>query len=133
MKSFISLLTLGAALCAAVPQPLPLEVTEILEKRQTNSLGVCSFNNATAAIAGKKACKTIILNGINVPANTTLDMTSLTAGTTVGSTTFECTITKSHPGHLRRQHNLWICRLGWPHDLVLRTKHHHPRCRRTRH
>lgn len=83
MKSFLSLLALASSLVAAAPQPKQLDVAGILESRQTNSLGVCSFNNATTAMAQKKTCSIIILNNINVPAGTTFDMTGLKAGTKV--------------------------------------------------
>jgi len=82
MKSFLSILALGASIVAAAPQPQP-DVAAILEGRQMNSLGICSFNSAATAMAQKKNCTTIILNGINVPAMTTLDMTGLKAGTKV--------------------------------------------------
>ena len=51
----------------------------------------CTFTTAAAAASGKKSCTNIVLNGITVPAGTTLDLTGLTSGTTVtfqGTTTF---------------------------------------------
>ncbi|KAA8564858.1 hypothetical protein MFRU_008g02990 [Monilinia fructicola] len=51
----------------------------------------CTFTSAATAKAQKASCSTIVLNGITVPAGTTLDLTGLTAGTKVifeGHTTF---------------------------------------------
>ncbi|KAF4546527.1 Endopolygalacturonase [Lasiodiplodia theobromae] len=51
----------------------------------------CTFTDAASAISGKTGCTTITLNGIAVPAGTTLDLTGLQAGTSVifqGTTTF---------------------------------------------
>ncbi|KAG8625366.1 hypothetical protein KVT40_007117 [Elsinoe batatas] len=51
----------------------------------------CTFTDAKTAIAQKGSCTAIVLNGITVPAGTTLDMTGLKSGTTVtfeGTTTF---------------------------------------------
>ncbi|PNS18098.1 Endopolygalacturonase B [Sphaceloma murrayae] len=51
----------------------------------------CTFTDAATAVAQKKSCTNIVLNGIKVPAGTTLDLTGLTTGTTVtfqGTTTF---------------------------------------------
>ncbi|KAF2224140.1 the polygalacturonase [Elsinoe ampelina] len=51
----------------------------------------CTFTDAKTAIARKGSCTAIVLNGIVVPAGTTLDMTGLKSGTTVtfqGTTTF---------------------------------------------
>lgn len=52
--------------------------TPTLEKRAT-----CTFTSAASAIASKKACSTIVLSNIAVPAGTTLDMTGLADGTHV--------------------------------------------------
>ncbi|PBP21459.1 endopolygalacturonase [Diplocarpon rosae] len=52
----------------------------------------CTFTTAAAALAGKAACKNIILNGITVEAGVTLDLTGLADGTSVvfqGTTTWE--------------------------------------------
>ncbi|KAF7953321.1 hypothetical protein EAE96_006532 [Botrytis aclada] len=51
----------------------------------------CTFTTAATAIASKTTCTTIILNGIVVPAGTTLDLTGLKTGTKVifqGTTIF---------------------------------------------
>ena len=72
------LLGAGAGLVAAHPA-VPSRASEAeLSKRAT-----CTFTSAASAIAGKKSCSAIVLSNIVVPAGTTLDMTGLTAGTTV--------------------------------------------------
>lgn len=51
----------------------------------------CTFTTAAAAKSGKTSCSAIVLDGITVPAGTTLDLTGLNKGTTVtfkGTTTF---------------------------------------------
>lgn len=51
----------------------------------------CTFTDAASAIKGKTSCTAITLNGISVPAGTTLDLTGLKDGTTVtfaGTTSF---------------------------------------------
>lgn len=51
----------------------------------------CTFTDAATAIKNKASCTAIVLNGITVPAGTTLDLTKLKTGTTVtfqGTTTF---------------------------------------------
>jgi galacturan 1,4-alpha-galacturonidase len=51
----------------------------------------CTFTDAASAIKNKKSCSTITLNGITVPAGTTLDLTGLNDGTHVifsGTTSF---------------------------------------------
>jgi polygalacturonase len=68
----------SSALVAAVPA-----------KKSTGAS--CTFTSAADAISGKKSCTNIVLNGITVPAGTTLDLTGLTKGTHVtfqGTTTF---------------------------------------------
>ncbi|KAK1675131.1 endopolygalacturonase precursor [Colletotrichum godetiae] len=73
-----SLLALGALAATAIAAPLDARAS-------------CTFTDAAAAIKGKASCTSIILNGIVVPAGTTLDMTGLKSGTTVtfqGKTTF---------------------------------------------
>ncbi|KAI1381483.1 glycoside hydrolase family 28 protein [Hypoxylon crocopeplum] len=73
---FISFTTLALA----VP-------TETLRERATS----CTFTSVDSLSAGKKSCKNIVLNGITVPAGKTLDLTSLSDGTSVtfqGTTTF---------------------------------------------
>ncbi|KAK8100120.1 Endopolygalacturonase [Apiospora kogelbergensis] len=51
----------------------------------------CTFTDAAAAMKGKSSCTNIVLDGISVPAGTTLDMTGLKDGTHVtfkGTTSF---------------------------------------------
>jgi len=51
----------------------------------------CTFTNAASAIASKKACTSIVIDAISVPAGTTLDLTGLNTGTSVtfqGNTSF---------------------------------------------
>jgi polygalacturonase len=51
----------------------------------------CTFTDAAAAIKGKASCTAIVIQDMNVPAGTTLDLTKLKDGTTVtfqGTTTF---------------------------------------------
>ncbi|KAA8564839.1 hypothetical protein MFRU_008g03210 [Monilinia fructicola] len=80
VSSALSLLALSASVSA-----LPTT-----EKR-----GTCTFSGSSGAaqVAKQKAsCSTIILNGLTVPAGTTLDLTGLAKGTKVtfeGTTTFE--------------------------------------------
>ncbi|KAI9643770.1 Polygalacturonase 1 [Ciborinia camelliae] len=79
LSSLVALLG-SSALVAAAP-------SSSLDARA----GVCTFTTAAEVVAGKAACSTIYLNGIAVPAGTTLDLTGLTAGTKVifeGHTTF---------------------------------------------
>jgi hypothetical protein len=45
----------------------------------------CTFSDAAAAIAGKASCAAIVIKDMTVPAGTTLDLTKLKTGTTVGS------------------------------------------------
>lgn len=63
------------------PAPSPAEVTRSLHKRAS-----CTFSGAegySSASASKKDCATIVLSALSVPSGVTLDMTSLTEGTTV--------------------------------------------------
>ncbi|KAF4831935.1 Endopolygalacturonase 1 [Colletotrichum tropicale] len=76
-----SLLVLGALASAAIASPVP----------EVQARASCTFTDAASAIKGKASCTSIVLNGIAVPAGTTLDMTGLKSGTTVtfqGKTTF---------------------------------------------
>ncbi|KAF3008519.1 glycoside hydrolase 28 protein [Curvularia kusanoi] len=72
-------LILGAgALVSAVPTGLDARAS-------------CTFTDAASAIKGKTSCTNIVLNNIQVPAGTTLDLTKLKDGTTVtfqGTTSF---------------------------------------------
>ncbi|KAK6218130.1 rRNA-processing protein bfr2 [Pestalotiopsis sp. IQ-011] len=81
MIASVSSLTAALGLFAASAQAAP-----VLEERAS-----CTFTDAASAIKGKASCTNIILNGITVPAGTTLDMTGLKTGTTVtfqGTTSF---------------------------------------------
>ncbi|PYI02723.1 polygalacturonase precursor [Aspergillus sclerotiicarbonarius CBS 121057] len=80
MHSFSSLLAYGLAAGATLAAASPIEAR-----------GSCTFTSAAAAKAGKTGCSTIVLDNIEVPAGTTLDLTGLTSGTHVifeGTTTF---------------------------------------------
>jgi hypothetical protein len=90
MVQFTSLLLTFLAtsfpLALAAPAPAPTPAPD-LSKRATT----CTFTNAASVSVSKKSCATIVLNNIAVPSGTTLDLTSLTAGTHVifqGTTTF---------------------------------------------
>jgi polygalacturonase len=73
----ISSLLLGAsALAYAAPANLDARAS-------------CTFSDAAAAIKGKTSCTTIVINGMTVPAGTTLDLTGLKDGTTVSSSSTE--------------------------------------------
>ncbi|KAI4700238.1 glycoside hydrolase 28 protein [Alternaria sp. BMP 2799] len=51
----------------------------------------CTFSDAATAIKNKASCSAIVIQGMTVPAGTTLDLTKLKSGTTVtfqGTTTF---------------------------------------------
>lgn len=67
-----SLLTLAALL--SLTQAAPAE----LENRAS-----CTFTDAASVAKSKTSCSTITLNGIAVPAGTTLDLTGLKSGTNV--------------------------------------------------
>ena len=57
----------------------------------TKAASSCTFTNAASAIASKKACTSIVIDAISVPAGTTLDLTGLNTGTSVtfqGNTSF---------------------------------------------
>lgn len=66
----IALLASAAVLVAAAPAPALVE-------RATP----CTFSAASAAIASKTACATIVLDNVVVPAGQTLDLTGLNTGT----------------------------------------------------
>ena len=73
-----SLLLSAGALVSAVPTGLDARAS-------------CTFTDAASAIKGKTSCTNIVLNNIQVPAGTTLDLTKLKDGTTVtfqGTTSF---------------------------------------------
>jgi polygalacturonase len=44
----------------------------------------CTFSDAAAAIKAKTSCASIVIQDMTVPAGTTLDLTGLKDGTTVG-------------------------------------------------
>ena len=71
----VLLLSAGAAIASAIPAPAP----ELAERAS------CTFTDAASAIQGKTSCSTIYLNGITVPAGTTLDLTKLKSGTQASS------------------------------------------------
>lgn len=72
-----SFLTLGAsALVSAAPASL-------------DARSACTFTDAATAIKNKASCTAITIGDMTVPAGTTLDLTSLTSGTTV---TFQGTV-----------------------------------------
>jgi galacturan 1,4-alpha-galacturonidase len=73
MIASISSLAAAVGLLATATQAAPL-----LDERAS-----CTFTDAASAIKGKTSCTSIVLNGITVPAGTTLDLTGLKAGTTV--------------------------------------------------
>ncbi|PYH92578.1 putative endopolygalacturonase II [Aspergillus ellipticus CBS 707.79] len=80
MHSFTSVLAYGLAAGATLVSASPIEAR-----------GGCTFTTAAAAKSGKASCSTIVLDNIEVPAGTTLDLTDLTSGTKVifeGTTTF---------------------------------------------
>ena len=64
-----SLLLSAGALVSAVPTGLDARAS-------------CTFTDAASAIKGKTSCTNIVLNNIQVPAGTTLDLTKLKDGTT---------------------------------------------------
>jgi polygalacturonase len=73
-------LILGAgAAVAAAHSSAPISRTK-LQYRTAN----CTFTDAVEASRSKTSCSTIVLSNITVPAGTTLDMTKLGNGTTVG-------------------------------------------------
>ncbi|PWY83627.1 glycoside hydrolase [Aspergillus heteromorphus CBS 117.55] len=80
MHSFAPILAYGLTVGASLISASPIEAR-----------GSCTFTTAAAAKAGKASCSTIVLDNIEVPAGTTLDLTDLTSGTHVtfeGTTTF---------------------------------------------
>ncbi|KAK2625855.1 hypothetical protein QTJ16_005167 [Diplocarpon rosae] len=90
---------------SASPMPGTKETTETKKKASTaaprsssaagssgSAPSSCTFTTAAAALAGKAACKNIVLNGITVEAGVTLDLTGLADGTSVvfqGTTTWD--------------------------------------------
>lgn len=80
---FLGLLVSAAVLVTAGPGRLhnrnTTPVPTAIDRRATS----CTFTDAAAASASKKSCSTIVLNGVTVPAGTTLDMTGLKSGTQV--------------------------------------------------
>ncbi|CAG7935386.1 unnamed protein product [Penicillium nalgiovense] len=83
--SFLSMVALGAAAVSAAPAPS--RASELVERGSST----CTFTSAASASASKKACSTIVLDNIEVPAGETLDLSKLQDGTKVifrGETTF---------------------------------------------
>lgn len=70
------MLALGATIASAIPTPSRVST---LAKRATT----CTFNSASKASASQKACSTIVLDNIEVPAGETLDLSDLEDGTKV--------------------------------------------------
>ncbi|KAF7125670.1 hypothetical protein CNMCM5793_001909 [Aspergillus hiratsukae] len=91
MLKLIGSLVLLASAAEVIASPVaePVTPSTTLEKRAT-----CTFsgsNGAASAMASQKACSTIVLNNVAVPAGTTLDLSDLADGTTVifeGKTTW---------------------------------------------
>lgn len=74
----IALLASAAVLVATAPAPqVPAAPVPALVERATS----CTFSAASAAIASKTACATIVLDNVVVPAGQTLDLTGLNTGT----------------------------------------------------
>lgn len=74
-------------LCAAAALQAAAMPAGVMETRADS----CTFTDAAAAMKSKTSCSTIVLDGISVPAGTTLDMTGLKDGTHVtfkGTTSF---------------------------------------------
>jgi galacturan 1,4-alpha-galacturonidase len=70
-RQLTSLLIGAGALVSAAPASLDARAS-------------CTFTDAAAAIKGKGSCTAIIIKDMTVPAGTTLDLTKLNDGTTVG-------------------------------------------------
>ncbi|PKX93598.1 glycoside hydrolase family 28 protein [Aspergillus novofumigatus IBT 16806] len=91
MLKLIGSLVLLASAAEVIASPVaePVAPSTTLEKRAS-----CTFsgsNGAAAAMASQKACSTIVLSSVAVPAGTTLDLSDLADGTTVifeGETTW---------------------------------------------
>jgi polygalacturonase len=78
MLKLVGSFVLLASVAEVIASPAP---STTLEKRAT-----CTFsgsNGAASAMASQKACSTIVLNNVAVPAGTTLDLSNLADGTTV--------------------------------------------------
>lgn len=91
---FLSIVALTASLAAsAVAAPAPA-ITPAPEAAVIKRATSCTFSGSAGAASASKsqaACATIVLNNVAVPSGTTLDLTSLTEGTTVifeGTTTW---------------------------------------------
>jgi polygalacturonase len=80
---FVGLLVSAAVLVVAGPVRVHEHSTTPVPTTVERRAASCTFTDAAAASASKKSCSTIVLNGITVPAGTTLDMTGLKAGTQV--------------------------------------------------
>lgn len=82
-KTIVGLCAAAATMQGAAAMPA--------SKAVKASAADCTFTDAAAAMKGKSSCTNIVLDGISVPAGTTLDMTGLKDGTHVtfkGTTSF---------------------------------------------
>lgn len=83
-----TLLLSAGALVSALPAadaaaaPAPTKAAQLKDRAAS-----CTFTDAAAASKSKTSCSTIVLSNIAVPSGTTLDMTKLNDGTTVGHST----------------------------------------------
>ncbi|TPX09371.1 uncharacterized protein E0L32_009415 [Thyridium curvatum] len=86
--------TLALAALAAVAVASPVADPAVTQPPSLAKRATCTFsgsNGASQASASQKACATIVLSNVDVPAGQTLDLTSLNDGTTVifeGNTTW---------------------------------------------
>lgn len=82
--------TVAAAIAVPEAAPVPTAPAK-LEGKLAARASTCTFTAASAASASQKACSTIVLSSIDVPAGTTLDLSDLEDNTHVifeGTTTF---------------------------------------------
>lgn len=75
--SVICMLALSAGIVSAIPAP-----SRVSQMKRSNSSS-CTFTSAADASASAKACSTVTLNNIKVPAGETLDLSDLQDGTKV--------------------------------------------------
>lgn len=78
--------TLALAALAAVAVASPVADPAVTQPPSLAKRATCTFsgsNGASQASASQKACATIVLSNVAVPAGQTLDLTSLNDGTTV--------------------------------------------------
>ena len=98
MINLIFFAAYATTLVTAVPAPNPT----LVERAS------CTFTDAAAAIASKKACSTITLNSVVVPAGTTLDLTGLADGTKVSYHLIRTRTLLMPPGRLLRHDHIRI-------------------------